>query len=203
MMQKRCSKKTRLNMQAGLTLVEASIVLAIVSVIIAAVWTVSSVVYENARQYQANRQMQATVQNIRQLYARINAVTTATDVTCTLDAQAAFPIEMRVTQGTPCSSGTAKLNHPWASRVDGSVAVVNKLPTASTPSGFTVRFTNLPRKACIGLATKLTGGDITNLFAVRINGASVTPPVTIVTSTSSCNAPGDTNSIEWDFDIRA
>ncbi|MBY0428211.1 MAG: prepilin-type N-terminal cleavage/methylation domain-containing protein, partial [Alphaproteobacteria bacterium] len=85
-------QKNRLDKRAGLTLVEATIVLAIVSVIIAAVWTVSSVVYENARQYQANRQMQTTVQNIRQLYARVNLLTNIAEVTCTLDAQAAFPV---------------------------------------------------------------------------------------------------------------
>lgn len=191
--------KNRLNSQAGLTLIEAAIVLAIVSVIIAAVWTVSSVVYENARQYQANRQMQSTVQNIRQLYARVNLLTNLSDVTCTLDAQAAFPVEMRVNQGTPCSSGTGLLNHPWASAATGSVHVFNR--TANT---FAVEFTNLPRKACIGLATKLTGGEITNLVSVRVNGAAVSPPVSIVTSTSSCNiTSSDTNTVEWVFDIRA
>lgn len=189
---------TRFHKNAGLTLVEATIVLAVASVIIAAIWMVSTVVYENARQYQANRQMQTLVQNIRQLYARVNQLTNIADVSCTLDNQAAFPIEMRVAQGTPCSSGTAALNHPWTSRTAGSVLVYNRNATT-----FGVVFSNLPKKACIGLATKLTGGDITGLKAVIINGSSVTPPVTIVTSAASCNIAGDTNSIEWQFDIRS
>ncbi len=184
----------RLNGQAGLTLIEATIVLAIVSVIIAAVWTVSSVVYENARQYQANRQMQTIVQNIRQLYARVNTLTSLSDVTATLDNQAAFPVEMRLTQST----ASDKLNHPWASQSGGSVRVYNR-----TSRTFGIVFTNLPKKACIGLATKLTGGELTNLSSVIINGASVTPPVTVVTAATRCTATGDTNTIEWDFDIRA
>ena len=191
---KKCFNTHRLDKRAGLTLIEATIVLAIVSVIIAAVWTVSSVVYENARQYQANRQMQTSVQNIRQLYARVNQLTSLSDVTATLDAQAAFPVEMRLTQST----GSGVLNHPWASQTGGSVRVFNR--TATT---FGIVFSNLPKKACIGLATKLTGGEITNLTAVLINGAAATPPVTIVTGTARCNAAADTNTIEWRFDIRA
>ncbi len=187
----------RLKKNAGMTLVEATIVLAVASVIIAAVWMVSTVVYENARQYQANRQLQTIVQNVRQLYARMNALTNIADVTCTLDAQAAFPVEMRVAQGTPCS-GTPALNHPWMSLTAGSVRVFNRDATT-----FAVVFSNLPKKACIGLATKLTGGDITALKNVLINSVSTTPPVTIVTSTSRCTAATDTNVIEWQFDIRA
>ncbi len=187
----------RFHNQAGLTLVESTIVLAVVSVIIAAVWMVSAVVYENARQYQANRQMQTIVQNIRQLYARVNQLATIADVTCTLDAQNAFPVEMRVAQGTPCSA-TPALNHPWTSLSTGSMRVFNRDATT-----FGIVFSNLPKKACIGLATKLTGGDITGLKAVLINSASVTPPVTIVTSAASCNLATDTNSIEWQFDIRS
>lgn len=197
MLKKRCDA-VRLNGQAGLTLIESTIVLAIVSVIIAAVWTVSSVVYENARQYQANRQMQSIVQNIRQLYARVNVLTTDGDVTSTLDAQRAFPVEMRLNQ----SVASDKLNHPWASQASGSVRVYNRVSAVNNRT-FGIVFTNLPKKACIGLATKLTGGELTNLTRVLINGASVTPPVTVVTGASSCNASGDTNSIEWDFDIRA
>jgi len=190
-------RNMRLDNRAGMTLVETAIVLAIVSVIIAAVWTVSSVVYENARQYQANRQMQTIVQNVRQLYARINLLTTDGDVTATLDSQAAFPVEMRLNQST----ASDKLNHPWASQSGGSVRVYNRLSVNNRTFG--IVFSNLPKKACIGLATKLTGGDITNLSSVLINSTSVTPPVTIVTAASSCNAAGDTNTIEWRFDIRA
>ncbi len=187
----------RLNPNAGLTLIESTIVLAIVSVIIAAVWSISSVVYENAHQYQANRQMQTLVQNIRQLYARVNALTTDGDVTATLDTQEAFPREMRLTQST----ASDKLNHPWASQAGGSVRVYNRLSV--NPRTFGIVFTNLPKKACIGLATKLTGGEITNLNRALINGAVVSSPVTLVTATSQCNAAGDTNTIEWQFDIRA
>ncbi|MDX1921596.1 MAG: type 4 pilus major pilin [Alphaproteobacteria bacterium] len=191
--------KQRFTQNAGMTLVEATIVLAVASVIIAAVWMVSAVVYENARQYQANRQLQTIVQNVRQLYARVNALTNIADVTCTLDAQAAFPVEMRVAQGTPCST-TPALNHPWSSATAGTVRVFNRTSTT-----FGIVFSGLPKKACVGLATKLTGGDITNLTAVIINsGTPITGtslPITIVTSNAACNVTS--NTLEWQFDIRA
>ncbi|NDE90963.1 MAG: prepilin-type N-terminal cleavage/methylation domain-containing protein [Alphaproteobacteria bacterium] len=186
---------SRLHNKAGLTLVETTIVLAIVSVIISAVWMVSSVVYENAHQYQANRQLQAIVQNVRQLYARLNALTNLADVTITLDAQAAFPIEMRVNQ----SNAAGLINHPWASTATGSVKIFNRTSTT-----FGVVFSNLPKKACIGLATKLTGGEITNLSQVIING-TITPssalPISVVSANLSCTSP-NANSFEWQFNIR-
>ena len=188
----------RAHRNAGMTLVETTIVLAVVSVIIAAVWMVSSVVYENARQYQANRQMQTIVQNVRQLYARVNALTNIADVTSTLDAQQAFPTEMRVAQGT----ASDKLNHPWGQAAAGTVRVYNRSATT-----FGIVFTGVPKKACIGLATKLTGGEISNLRTFIIASTSYTGtalPVTIVTAAgaSQCGA-GDNNTLEWQFEIRA
>lgn len=184
--------------QSGMSLVETAIVLGIVSVIIAAVWMVSSVVYENARQYQANRQLQTTVQNIRQLYTRVNALTNLADVTATLDSQKAFPIEMRVDQ----SSGAGKLNHPWGSSSTGTVLTYNR--TAST---FGIVFSKLPQKACIGLATKLSGGEISNITGMKV-GTGSSPsavsslPISVVTAASLCTSTSGDNTIEWDFDIR-
>jgi type II secretory pathway pseudopilin PulG len=190
--------KLRLCNNSGLTLVETTIVLAVVSVIIAAVWMVSSVVYENARQYQANRQMQTIVQNVRQLYARVNALSTFADVTATMDSQLAFPIEMRLAQGT----ASDKLNHPWGQASTGTVRIYNRTSTT-----FGIVFTAVPKQACIGLATKLSGGEISNLSSFKINSSTYSGtglPVTIVTANggSQCGA-GNSNTLEWIFEIRA
>jgi Tfp pilus assembly protein PilE len=189
---------------AGLTLVETAIVLAVVSVIIAAVWSVSSVVYENARQYQANRQLQSTVQNARQLYTRINGFTAAagSDLAVTLDKQDAFPKEMRVVQGTACTSAPCALNHPWSSVSTGTVTAF----VGSTSNSFAIKFSALTKKACVGLATKLSGGDISNLLSIKINSGSylsgTSLPVGAVGADVACTS-ATANSIEWVFDIRA
>jgi Tfp pilus assembly protein PilE len=193
---------TRLHNASGLTLVETTIVLAVVSVIVAAVWMVSSVVYENARQYQANRQVQTIVQNVRQLYTRVNALAVA-DVTVTLDRQFAFPVEMRVTQNTTAATADGLLNHPWVSLGTGSVKVYNADSTS-----FVVVFQGVPKKACIGLATKMTGGEITGIKGFKVGtytgGAytgSMSLPVTIVTAATACS--GATNDVSWYFDFRS
>lgn len=188
--------RPRFSSNAGLTLVETTIVLAVVSVIVAAVWMVSSVVYENARQYTANRQLQTVVQNIRQVYLRINKFSAAgTALTATLDGQSVFPVEMRYNQ----SATTGVINHPWSTSSSGTVTVA----TVSTTT-FGITFSNLPRKACVGLATKLSGGDLTGLQKVSVNSSSNSGsslPLTVVTANTQCTS-ASSNTITWEFGLR-
>lgn len=185
------------NNARGLTLVEVVIVLGVFSVIVAAIWLVVSVVYENVRQYNAIRSLQTIVQNARQLWTRVPQLTgTVTNYTTTLDSQAAFPLEMRYTAG----SATGVLNHAWANSSSGTVTV-----TYSDADTFVVTFSSLPRKACIGLATRLSGGEVTNLEGVRIgtttySGTSL--PLTVVTANIACTSD-TSNTISWYFNIRA
>lgn len=189
----------RLSGQKGLTLIETVVVLGVFAVVVAAIWIIVAVVQENAKQYQTAQQLQTMVQNTRQLYARINGFYAAsgysagTDLTATLDSQAAFPVEMRVSQGT----ANGKINHPWSSSVNGTVTI--KVDTTAT---FDVGYTSLPVKACSSLGTKLSGGEIPGLSSMKINGTAQTLPLTVVTANLACSQSGSTNSIDWIFNLR-
>jgi prepilin-type N-terminal cleavage/methylation domain-containing protein len=193
--------------RSGMTLIETVIVLGVFAVIIAAVWLVVSVVYENVRQTTATRNLQTVVQNMRQLMVRSPSIDedgTSTN-TQLLDRQGAFPVDMRVNQGdciSPSFNNCGRLNHPWATNTTGTVTT-NAIGTNSAT--FYIRFASVPKKACIGLATKLSGGEISNLEGVVINGSSFTGtglPLTVVSANLACNA-GANNTIEWRFNIRA
>lgn len=195
-------KRRRLSPSAGINLIELTIVLGVVSIIIGAVWLVASVVYENVRQYNATHNMQTLVQNIRQLYTRISvfpASSLGSNLTQTLDRQSAFPLDMRVTQGTNDTTADGKINHPWVSNSSGSVTVL-----AVTGNSFSVRFISMPKKACISMATKLSGGEIANLSSLIINGNAFQPdqmPLTVVGASVSCSSP-ESNTMEWRFGLR-
>lgn len=176
----------------GITLVESAIVLAIVAFVVAAVWIVAAAVNENARQNKAAQQLQQIAQNVRQLYMRVNTPNTG-DRTTVLDNQQAFPLEMRITRNTPGSG----LHHPWAST--NTVQVIVQSATV-----FRVRFTNLARRACINLAVKLSGGDISGLTQMRIGttdfiGGAL--PINTVNAAGSCTSANN-NSLEWWLNIR-
>lgn len=195
-------KQLRLSARAGLTLVETVVVLGVFAIIVAAVWVVVGVVYENVHQYQATQQIQTIVQNTRQVYTRISGFSSAagTSLTATLDAQDVFPKEMRVTPG----AATGILNHPWSTRTAGSVSVV--VADAST---FGVQFNSLPKKACISLATKLSGGELAGLSSVGFGvGGAITSvksgtdiPLTVVGAALACTSTSD-NSVQWNFALR-
>jgi type II secretory pathway pseudopilin PulG len=196
------SPPPRLRQNAGINLIELTIVLGVISLIIGAVWLVASVVYENVRQYNATHNMQTMVQNIRQLYTRISlfpASSVGENLTLTLDRQGAFPSDMRLTQGTNETTADGKINHPWVSDSSGSVIV-----TAVSTNSFGVRFSSMPKKACISMATKLSGGEITNLTELVINGNSYPPsqlPLTVVGAAVSCSN-AQNNTLEWRFGLR-
>ncbi len=173
----------------GITLVESAIVLAIVAFVVAAVWVVAAAVNENARQNKAGQQLQQIAQNVRQLYMRVNTPTTG-DRTTILDNQQAFPLEMRITRNTPGSG----LHHPWAAT--NTVAVIIQSTTV-----FRVRFTNLPRRACINLAVKYSGGDISGLTNMRIGGTDLVPPLNTVNAAGACTSAAN-NTVEWWLNIR-
>lgn len=183
----------------GLTLVETVIVLGVFSIVIAAIWLVVSVVFENVKQYNAIRNVQTTVQNARQLWTRVSQLSgTPTDYTATMDSQAAFPLDMRYAPGT--AGGI--LNHPWSSSATGTVTV-----TYVDGDTFAINFTSVPKKACIGLVTRMSGGEISNLEALVINSnvwATTSMPLTIVDANGSSGCTSATaNTVTWRFNIRA
>jgi prepilin-type N-terminal cleavage/methylation domain-containing protein len=181
--------------QQGFTLIELTIVLGVFAVVVAGIWMVVSTTFENTRQYQANRMMQVMVQNIRQLEMRITRFVNLADITITLDSQQAFPLEMRRNPGT----AEGRLNHPWSSDGD-SVHVY-----ARDASTFGIEFSHMPKKPCIQIATKLSGGELSGLTKVKINGSDVAAadlPLTVINAATKCTAATSTNIIEWQFNLR-
>jgi prepilin-type N-terminal cleavage/methylation domain-containing protein len=181
----------------GFTLVEIAIVLGIFALIMAGIWMVVAVVGENTRSYEASRQLQAMVQGIRQIEQRITGYTPTSignAITDRLDSQGAFPPEMRMQ-----ASVTNNLNHPWAG--DGNAVHV----FARSPSEFGIQFTKLPKKACITLATKMSGSELSGLQSLNVNGnvTNITNlPLTLISATSRCTQNDSTNTIEWRFNLR-
>ncbi len=195
-------RHTRLKSCAGFTLIELAIVLGVFSIVMAALWIVASLVYENVRQHQLSREVQTIVQNIRQVSNNISRFTVApdTDLTQTYDQQGVFPREMRL--NPPASDDTADgiLNHPWSTLATGTARVFSRVDNTH----FGVSFIQMPRKACVGMATKLSGSEISGLSALRINGNTYTGaalPLTVVVANAACNN-GDTNLVEWQFTLR-
>ncbi|MBI3419754.1 MAG: hypothetical protein HY053_06450 [Proteobacteria bacterium] len=159
-------------------------------------WLVVAVVYENVRQYQANRELQSIVQNVRQLEMRISSFSDSlgTDITATLDNQTAFPVEMRVSEAT----ANGNLNHPWSS----SGNTVHLLVEGATSFG--IKFTSVPKKSCITLATKLSSGELQGLTSMEVGGTTVAIanlPINVVQAAGMCTS-SNANTVKWVFNLR-
>ena len=189
----------RLSPQSGLTLIESVIVLGVFGVILAALWLVVGVVYENVRQYNASRQIQTIVNNARQIFSASATLTSSTDYTARFVAQRVFPSEMLTSNDLT----TARPNHPWETRAGGSVLVRADTPAggATTTTDFDVRFTNLPQKACISMLAKTSTSDFSGVTQVWLNGASLALPVTLIQADTNCQA-GNANILTWVFPMR-
>ncbi len=182
--------------QHGFTLIELAIVLGIFALILSAIWLVVAVVYENVRQYQANHLMQSMVQNIRQLEQRITRFDSSLgvsnrDITVNLDTQGAFPVEMRINEGT----ANGNLNNPWTTE-GNSVHVFVRAATE-----FGIEFKNMQKKPCIQIATKLSSGELAGLTGISINGtltSATSLPLNLIQASALCTQD-KTNTVEWRF----
>lgn len=193
----------RPSVQAGLTLIETVVVLGIVALVIAAVWVVAGAVTENARQYNFASQMQQSVQNIRQLYQRVNVVgdSDLVQLQDVLDQQEAFPFAMRANPGV--AGGI--LLHPWSGDTTNKLQVrtyANAAGGGAAVQGFGLRYSGLPRQACITSVVKLSGGEVAGLVRVVVNSATtMVLPATAVAASTACNN-ATTNTVEWFFTLR-
>lgn len=195
-----------LKSRRGMTLIETTVVLAVFSIVIAGIWIAVNSVMENAKATNTVRQLQSIVQNARQVWTSIPQLSgTTTDYTAQLDFQKIFPLEMRLQPGacaTPTATNCGQLRHAWLSTANVTVYGITGVKTR-----FTVKYNNLPQKACISLAMRVSGGDVTNLYSLSINsGTAITGtslPVPLGTASTQCNKTDSTNSLAWTFDIRA
>lgn len=192
--------RPRFSPQAGLSLIETVIVLGVFALVVGGIWAAASIVNENARQYQASQQIQTIAQNVRQLYARVSDLSGYTpnqDITGTIEGQAAFPASMCLTAGCPTNAVNTDITNGWSGQVHVRAYTANA-------TSFDIQYTGLPLKACIGLAAKLSGGDMVGLSVVTINNtpfSGIQLPLTVVTAGGACNNNSN-NSVAWTFNLR-
>ncbi|HVY12273.1 MAG TPA: type II secretion system protein [Alphaproteobacteria bacterium] len=190
------TRSSRPSDRAGFTLLESAVVLGVIALLVGGIWMIVKVVYENTYEHQARMQIATLVRNFRQLYSRVGELTPDIpgDYTTLLDQQNAVPAEMRINAG----ANDGKLNHPWTSDPSGNVRVLY-----STPSVFSVYLSRLPRKPCVALVSKLSGGEISGLSSILVDGTTYSStdfPVGVVTANVGCNS--DTNGVYFNYNLR-
>lgn len=161
----------------GFTLTEIAIVLAIVGIILGAIWAAAAMVYENNRTKQAHEQMLTIINNWRSIYGSrkvdIADWTNITDMT----ANANFsPSEMFAASGTTgfCATGGGAasgclLQGPWN---NSQVSVYSH----QSWNGIIVLYNVLQQAACIHLGNSISHAP--GLIWMSIdNTAETFPPI--------------------------
>jgi prepilin-type N-terminal cleavage/methylation domain-containing protein len=198
--------RMRLIEARGLTLIEMAIVLSVIGVIVAAIWVVAATTSENAKQHSFASQHQQIVQNMRQVCQRLNifAAPYSTNITQEYDRQAVFPRELRLTQPATDAAADGNLNHQWTDFGVITTGTIQLWKINSTL--FEIRYLRMPRKACVNLAIKLTGGElgmdrlIVGGTTFRASNGNV--PATTTDATTAC-ASATNNTMRWFYSLRA
>lgn len=138
----------------GFSLVEASIVLAILGVILGTVFSVAHAAWVGTRIVRTKGQIFEVVQNIREHYMSMGGMPgmcNTNDITAALDSLGIFPSEMR--------SGSGAINSALVSAAgpSGGSGAFRVKATAASCSGtvnplgarFRIILTNLPREVCV------------------------------------------------------
>lgn len=176
----------RRSSQRGFTLVELAIVLAIIGLVIAGIWTAAASVARRNRESKASQYLLEIVQNVRNLYAGQSSATGLTLANAI--TAGAIPADMR--------SGTGAVN-PWNGAIDVATS------TTST-SAFDVVYNNVPIASCIGLLTTTSVNSMEiGLIGLKTTGGTITlpGPATVATASTACGS-GPTTSITWTYNVR-
>ncbi len=205
---------TRLRQRAGYTLTEVAIVLAVIGVILAGVWTAAGVVNEKTRLSQAVDQANIIAQNMTAFlqsgYGVTNAPVNKTDITGIMITSGVIPPWAQ----TPPGGGTTGQN-PW------DQAGFHIWWVSASPREYRMSFYNIgSERGCIGLLAGLTsctpgqpGCPVRVLTGGKSNNftGGGTPTTTQLSTTAmqglcdpsvnnySSNGNGNNNSVEFDF----
>ena len=191
----------------GFSLTEFAIVLAIMGIVLSALWGVVSIVRENINRAQMKEQMVLIVNNVRDFHmARMSVVDPATNSSAfgpvtdyLLRQNVLLPEQIR-----DRAAGAWLADHPWGSAApsggvipNGGVAIRGGDavgPASNVGSFFTIELRGLKLSSCIAMAAELSGSGMPEgLASVLINGAAVPVPVTPDAATGSCIAPAAAN----------
>ncbi|MDT8925001.1 type 4 pilus major pilin [Pseudomonas taiwanensis] len=178
--------KLNFRRQAGATLIETMMVVALMAVI-----TIGALVYfnsanESSKVQEATASLTALTSVIRNQFA------TQGDYTgLTADVAMRFgnvPENMLVRSGTGGASGTAsRFRHPWNQNT-GAVTIAPDTTNVANDS-FTVTFTKVPAATCVDLMTRTF-----RHFDKAVAGT--TTVTTVAQATSGCGSSGDV-SMSW------
>lgn len=187
--------------RAAFTLTEIAIVLALIGIIIGAIWVAAGSVFTANKANQAVQDITTIATNIRQTYLAANSFSVAGDQTANLLAAGGiFPADLLV--GNPATS----VQDQW----NGAVKVT------FNPSGnnrvFRVSFLATPADACVRIASQLarmgTSDAPINLItnsatvtAIPNTGANVGLSMGTIQTECALNTGTATDSTEFDFTI--
>lgn len=203
---------------SAFTLTEVAIVLAILGLVIGAIWAAAAMLKANNQVQTANREMASIVQNVRALYADQGALSGgASTLTPALDRLRIFPINMRQNGAVP----TGVVFNPWSQITQsvGSPAVIlgsvliyastaTGTTTSSSSSYFNIEFDDLTPAACANLVLSSEQAGMEPQY-VQINGVAVAdatgvnaPTLPIAGSAVSARCVLAANNIEWTFALK-
>jgi len=194
------------NGRRGFTLTELAIVLLVAGAVVGAIWVAGGAVWSNYRIYRFSQQVITAVKNIRDQYANAVQLPAGPDITKTLDGLNLLPVEMR---RDPSKPGNTEMDDPFNNDLPGgSFHVLVEAPP--TPPVFRIEAQGLTQEPCIKLLTLqpladaelgvVRIGTTTNSMAVAYNTATL--PLPPSTAETWCGNAGNTNEVDWDFEVR-
>ena len=174
---------------AGFTLTEMAISIAIIGLILGAIWAAASMVYGNKATSRAYNEIIQVYNGYKALFnAKVPDATENTDITNVGINNGVFPSEMLT--GTPPSQTAVG---PW----DNSTVVVTD---QISQNAITVAFNGLGKSTCVRLGTTLS--DVNNPAVIQLNingtvGGTISPPaLTASTVAAACSASGASNTLK-------
>jgi prepilin-type N-terminal cleavage/methylation domain-containing protein len=190
--------------QGGFTLTEVAIVLGIVGLLLAAIWSAAASVYSNHKASKTTTELLAISQKVKSIAAMSGTVDTTGNSDMTLsvtDAKNYAYIQMGVFPADMVTSGKAAIN-AW----NGGVAITQATNVIAGDS-FIVAFDALPQTACETLLVSNTEvGTGAGLLAVGGGTAGTIPSATtttfpVVSSVAETLCTKTSNAIAFKFSV--
>jgi major structural subunit of bundle-forming pilus len=172
---------TRKRREQGLTLIEASMVLALSAVVVAGVMLYYQSASDNNRLQSAEGELGAVQTAVQTIYA--GQSTYAGLKTNMLEGNAAIP---------PNLQNGASIYTPWGAST--SVSLDTADGGGVTAAYYTVTFSGVPKGDCISMGAQSLGAQ---LVGVAYQGGTTYAAPTPTAATAGCTT--DSNEISWEF----
>jgi prepilin-type N-terminal cleavage/methylation domain-containing protein len=176
----------RTSRRKGFTLTEIAIVMGIIGIVLAAIWTISATVMANNKVTIALQETTFIVEGYRGLYnLRGIPAAAATDVTCAGVIDGFFPPAMG-SSAASCVTGTTASypQDPWTDPI--------MIMTIPSEQAIDFEYIGISPAACIRIATQTP--DSSSIFAVSLpDGTSISAPALPITpdvANPHCTAGG-------------